>query len=333
MRRFVKKLYKESMIKTILLSLLIISILFISGCTVKTTVSSSSSINPNTMYAPNGLATDTKGCIYAVSREKSNVQKFDSSGNLVTIWKLKGDEGYTPGPDSISVDINGRIFVSDSSAQSIWSLDASGRSIANWYPEDSSVSSPKVAADQKGGVFVLLDAVDCSIQRYDSSGKFLSKLQSQDTRISDLMSEAFTTDNKGNIYIAESSGTHTSEINGKTVTRKTVDRILKFDQSGKLIASWVDGVTGDIRLHGTSAIAVDDKDNIYILDMTSVRKYNSSGKLIIELDDIGHGPGEFTFEESITVDHNGNLYVGDSNNGRIQKFDLSGKFIRQWNMK
>jgi hypothetical protein len=41
----------------------------------------------------------------------------------------------------------------------------------------------------------------------------------------------------------------------------------------------------------------------------------------------GSGPGQFHLPHSIVVDEKNILYVADRENGRIQKFDLNGKFL------
>ncbi len=44
----------------------------------------------------------------------------------------------------------------------------------------------------------------------------------------------------------------------------------------------------------------------------------------------GTGPGRFTDARSIAVDEAGHIYVGEYTGGRIQVFDMAGKFITQW---
>ncbi|HMN97738.1 MAG TPA: NHL repeat-containing protein [Phycisphaerales bacterium] len=44
----------------------------------------------------------------------------------------------------------------------------------------------------------------------------------------------------------------------------------------------------------------------------------------------GSGPGEFRFPEGIATDANGWIFVSDTGNHRVQVFDRSGGFIRQW---
>ncbi len=60
-----------------------------------------------------------------------------------------------------------------------------------------------------------------------------------------------------------------------------------------------------------------------------VIEYDGSGKKVTEWGKRGTGPGEFNLVHGIAVGPDGNLYVADRENGRIQWFDLSGKFLGQ----
>jgi hypothetical protein len=44
----------------------------------------------------------------------------------------------------------------------------------------------------------------------------------------------------------------------------------------------------------------------------------------------GSGPGEFTLPHNLAVDGMGRVYVTDRENRRIQVFDSTGKFLKQW---
>lgn len=41
----------------------------------------------------------------------------------------------------------------------------------------------------------------------------------------------------------------------------------------------------------------------------------------------GTGPGQFNLSHSVLVDQDNILWVADRENGRIQKFDLEGRFV------
>lgn len=60
-----------------------------------------------------------------------------------------------------------------------------------------------------------------------------------------------------------------------------------------------------------------------------VIEYDAAGKKIMEFGKRGAGPGEFNLVHGVAFGPDGNLYVADRENGRIQWFDIAGKFLGQ----
>jgi hypothetical protein len=61
-----------------------------------------------------------------------------------------------------------------------------------------------------------------------------------------------------------------------------------------------------------------------------ILQYSPEGKKIREWGSAGSGPGQFKLPHSIQIDENGVVYVADRENGRIQRFDLMGKYLGEW---
>jgi len=76
------------------------------------------------------------------------------------------------------------------------------------------------------------------------------------------------------------------------------------------------------------------KDKIFIADgygNARVLVYDHTGKRVHQWGTAGTGPGQFNLVHGITVDRDNILYVADRSNGRIQRFDLDGKYLGEWN--
>jgi DNA-binding beta-propeller fold protein YncE len=58
-----------------------------------------------------------------------------------------------------------------------------------------------------------------------------------------------------------------------------------------------------------------------------VIEYTADGKKVREWGKRGTGPGEFMNAHAIAISPDGKLYVADRENGRLQWFDLEGKFL------
>jgi len=118
--------------------------------------------------------------------------------------------------------------------------------------------------------------------------------------------------------------------------------LLKFDQSGKLIASYGAGMF--VFPHG---IHVDQDDNVWVTDGQGkgakgqqVFKFSPTGRVLLTLGKAGvagDGPDTFNRPSDVLVAPNGDIFVADGHGGdtnaRIVKFDKDGKFLKTWGRK
>jgi sugar lactone lactonase YvrE len=111
--------------------------------------------------------------------------------------------------------------------------------------------------------------------------------------------------------------------------------VLKFTPEGqKLMEISVGeqpaGRTGAI---GTSDIAFGPNGRLFISDgygNARILEYNSKGERVKQWGRAGKGPGEFRQPHGIAVDDRGVIYVADRQNARLQRFDLEGKYLGEW---
>jgi sugar lactone lactonase YvrE len=119
----------------------------------------------------------------------------------------------------------------------------------------------------------------------------------------------------------------------------TLDPILKFDETGKLVKSFGAGLIAFP--HGLS---VDAEGNVWVTDGLGkdgkghqVWKFSPEGKVLMVLGKpglAGSGLDEFNAPSAVVVAPNGDIFVADGHSGntnaRIVKFDKTGKFIKTW---
>ena len=100
-------------------------------------------------------------------------------------------------------------------------------------------------------------------------------------------------------------------------------RVSIIDNRGKKIRTF--GSRGDSpdQMIYPRGIAIDDMDNIYLSSMHKLQKFTSKGELI---KCVGK-EGEFNYPRGVTL-HDNQVYVCDTNNHRIQVFDLNLNFVR-----
>jgi sugar lactone lactonase YvrE len=118
--------------------------------------------------------------------------------------------------------------------------------------------------------------------------------------------------------------------------------ILKYDASGKLLASFGQGLF--VFPHGST---VDAAGNLWITDAGGgpgkghqVFKFSPDGRVLMTLGKpgvSGSGPDLFDQPTDVTVSANGDLFVTDSHrngrNNRVIHFTKDGKYVKEWGRK
>jgi sugar lactone lactonase YvrE len=109
--------------------------------------------------------------------------------------------------------------------------------------------------------------------------------------------------------------------------------VIKFSPKGKKLLEIDVGGQMEPSLsafRGATDIAFAPKGRIFISDgyaNARILEYTADGRKVREWGSAGTGPGQFHLPHSIVADENNILYVADRENGRIEKFDLDGKFL------
>lgn len=123
------------------------------------------------------------------------------------------------------------------------------------------------------------------------------------------------------------------------VTDRGDMQAFKFDLNGKpLMTLGKKGITGDNTSHdtfnGMADLAVAKNGDLFIADgegpNTRVVRFAKDGSFMKWWGGKGVDPGQFNVPHSIAIDSKGLVYVADRSNNRIQIFDQTGRFLRQW---
>jgi DNA-binding beta-propeller fold protein YncE len=106
--------------------------------------------------------------------------------------------------------------------------------------------------------------------------------------------------------------------------------VYKMDSQGKIILQL--GRKG-VAFNLPTDVAFAPNGDFYITDGYAgarVVKFSRDGKYLLEWGKRGTGPGEFELPHNVVVDSGGTVYVSDRETRRIEVFDSSGHFLRQW---
>jgi peptidylamidoglycolate lyase len=135
-----------------------------------------------------------------------------------------------------------------------------------------------------------------------------------------IMPHGLTVDHENNIWVTD-VGLH---------------QVFKFSYGGTLLMKLgEEKVSGDDSLHFNKPtdIAIAKDGSFYVSDgyaNSRVIKFAANGKYLFEWGKKGDEEGEFNIPHGITLDDAGNVYVADRENSRIQVFDSTGKFLKQY---
>ncbi|HEY0071029.1 MAG TPA: hypothetical protein VGE04_13765, partial [Chloroflexia bacterium] len=164
--------------------------------------------------------------------------------------------------------------------------------------------------DREGNLYVV-DAANHRIQKFDSSGKFLTMWGQQGREVGQF---EFTYDHPlGDLVLG---GVAVDAQNNVLVADLANARVQKFDASGQFLGQW--GERGG-RLNGKLqlpyGIDTDSAGNVYVTDFENFMgiKYDPDGKYITDLNPFGI-PG------FVAVDAQDNIYVTDFEAHAVRKF-------------
>jgi len=135
-----------------------------------------------------------------------------------------------------------------------------------------------------------------------------------------VMPHAIRVDPQGNVWTADAASSH----------------VIKFSPGGKVLLDIAVGgqpTPCPNNFCGTTDIAFAANGHVFISDgyaNARVLEYTADGRKVREWGTPGAGPGQFKLLHSIQIDAAGVVYVADRENGRVQRFDQTGKYLGEW---
>lgn len=173
---------------------------------------------------------------------------------------------------------------------------------------------PRGIATDSSGNFYVADTGNNRIQKFDSTGKFIAVIGDPGEREGKIKEpNGVAIDAEGDLYVTDSSN----------------HKILEYKPDGTFAKEFMGPDTG---FYGPRDLVVGPNNLVYIVDQgrTRVARFQpASENYPLTWGTSGSNDGEFRDPTGIATG-DGMIFVADLGNGRIQVFDLDGKFVRQW---
>jgi tripartite motif-containing protein 71 len=117
------------------------------------------------------LAVDSQDDVYVVNPSQFRIEKYDSNGNLLTMWGSQGiSDGRFGEPEGIAVDAKGNIYVTDNGNNRVEKFDSDGKFLGkwgNWGSDDGQFEYVfRIAIDSQGNIYVTDLGDNDSIQKF-----------------------------------------------------------------------------------------------------------------------------------------------------------------------
>jgi DNA-binding beta-propeller fold protein YncE len=262
------------------------------------------------LHKPYGIATDSRGRIYAADTDLKTVFVIDPAAKQVE--RREGSSRAPMAmPAGVAVDAQDRLFVSDAQLRSITCFSPTGELVARFGT--SALGRPGgIAIDPQRNRLYVADAKENRIaafntRTFDLTGYIGAASKSGKAEEGTFASPTnVAVDRQGNLYVADTLNY----------------RIQVLSPVGKFIRTF--GMQGDrpgefIRPKG---IAVDSEGHIYVADaeFNNFQVLSQEGRPLLAVGTLGNAPGEFSLIAGLHIDSQDRIYTTEMFIGRIQVF-------------
>lgn len=217
-------------------------------------------------------------------------------------------------PVGITLDGDENFCVIDNSDAKVKKFSAQGDLIQDWKLQGNVVSGLRapggIVVDSQNFLYVSDSRRHC-IWKFYPDGKMSRKWGREGSLEMELDTPGkMAVDSQDNLYVIDTGNM----------------RVIKYSPFGVVQKIW-DNPSNNTPMTG---IAVNSRDEIFLLDHFHVQKFSSGGERLDSWGEAGTEEGQFNKPQGIFVDEDQFVYIADTGNKRVQKYDETGNYISQW---
>ena len=263
-----------------------------------------------------GLVLATAFSVLLLAGIATNQSFGDGAHSYILEWGNFGnfDDGQFFHPESLSVDNEGNVYVTDSGNARIQKFTSDGQFLETWGvrgTDNGEFEYPSGIATYENNVYVV-DSELARIQVFDSTGKFLQSWGEFGSEQGEFFyPQGISISNDGVVYVADTKN----------------HRIQQFTTDGEFLSSFGIFGPGDGRIKTPVDVALGE-NYVYVADPGNykIEKYTFEGISVASFD---YNYGGYPIRPNgLIVDPDGNIYFTDSYKHRIIKMDPEGNTLK-----
>ena len=264
---------------------------------------------------PGGMAINS-GNIYIADSFNNRVKIYTTAGSLVTTFGSAGTgDGQFDRPKGVCIDTLGNVYVSDNQNHRIQKFTSAGTYLLQWGSYgtgDGQFNQPEGLVQGPDGYIYVPDGYNDRVQVFDTDGNYVGQFGTLGTGDGEFdYPETVSFAQDGSMYVVEYNNCRVHKFND--CSTPTYTPTITLTNSPAITDTFTPTFTPTPSQTYTVIPT--------LTPLCFITKWGSSGT----------GDGQFDRARGIALDPaNDRVYVADSQNNRIQVFDMSGTYITQW---
>ena len=264
------------------------------------------------LYAPYGVAVDSKGLLYVADTKVGAVFVFNTETDDVQLIR-NGAEAHFKSILGLAIDDADHLFVSDNGLHVVEEFDAKNHKYIGAFGAEVLRGPCGIAIDPENRYLYVVDTDLDQVIVFDADTRAVIRrigTTGKNHTLTDPGDFAKPTnaavDKDGNLYV-------TDTLN---------DRVEVFDADSNFIRAWGKNGDGPGNFARPKGIAVDGDGHVWVADamLNRIQIFTPDGHMLLAFGNFGIMPAQFQALTGITIDKFNRVFAAEQILGRVQMF-------------